>query len=153
MKMILTFEWTDDGHGDDKIVDEREFAIKDEADVQKDISAWVKEMYAEDKGKHEHFEVCRKYGCQDRRVWVCYGTKGRYNWAINFMSWAVMVMACTMNYLGWERDIDTDTARGKGYTFVSSNCVVKRFKNMTELDRFIIDEMGVMSRLGEMGLW
>ena len=151
MKMVLTFDWIDNGRSASIWAAEREFVVKDEVDVKKDIAAWVKEMYDADKGKHEHFEVCRKYGCQDRRMLVCYGTKRRYNWSINFMSWAVMIMACTMNYLGWERDIDTDTARGKGYTFVSSNSVVKRFKNMTELDKFIVDEMGVMSRLEEIG--
>lgn len=150
-KMTLTFEWIDNGRRASIRVAEREFPIKDEVDVKKDISAWVKEMYAADKGKHEHFEVCRKYGCQDRRMWVCYGTKGRYNWSINFMSWAVMIMACTMNYLGWERDIAADEVLGNGYTFVSSNGVVKRFKNLVELDRFIIEEMGVESRMAEIG--
>ena len=28
--MVLTFEWTDNGHGEDSIVDDRMFAIKDE---------------------------------------------------------------------------------------------------------------------------
>ena len=141
MKMVLTFEWTDNGHGD--IVDEREFAIKDDVEVKKDIAAWVKEMYAADKGKHKHFEVCRRYGCKDKLCWVVYGTKGKFNWAINFMSWAVMIMACTMNYLGWERDIDADQRRGKGYTFVSRSGVVKWFTSLEDLDGFLAEEMRI----------
>ena len=69
------------------------------------------------------------------------------NWSLNFMSWAELVMGCTMNYLGWERDRDADELAGKGCTFVSSNGVVKKFKDLTELDRFIVDEMGVVSRM------
>ena len=141
VKMVLTFEWTDNRRGEDKIVDEREFAIKDEADVKKDISAWVKEMYKADKGKHRNFEVCRRHGCKDDRGWVVYGTKGKFNWAFNFMSWAVLIMACTMNYLGWERDIDTDQINGKGYTFVSRIGVVRKFKTLQDLDKFIQEEM------------
>ena len=58
-KMILTFDWIDNGRGKSILADEREFTVKDEADVQKDIVAWVKEMYKADNGKHENFEVCR----------------------------------------------------------------------------------------------
>ena len=149
-KMVLTFEWTDNGYRG--IPDEeREFVVKDEVDVKKDISAWVKEIFAADKGKHKHFEVCRRYGCNGRCCWICYGTKSKMTWAVQFMSWAVMTMACTLNYLGWERDIDADQLAGKGYTFVSSNAVVKKFKNLTELDKFIIEEMGVVSRMEEIG--
>ena len=60
-------------------------------------------------------------------------------------------MCCTMNYLGWERDMDADQLAGKGYTFVSSNGTVKKFKNLTELDKFIVDEMGVEARMAEIG--
>ena len=139
--MVLTFEWTDEGHGRDVIADERMFAIKDEKDVKKDITAWVKEMYKADKGKHKHFEVCRRYGCKGRRMWVCYGTKPKMNWSINFMSWAELIMSCTMNYLGWERDIEADQRNGSGYTFVSRNGIVKWFTSLEDLDGFIKSEM------------
>lgn len=143
--MVLTFEWTDNGHGRDDIADERLFAIKDEAEVKKDISAWVKEMFKADKGKHRHFEVCRRYGCKDERCWVVYGTKGKFNWAFNFMSWAEHIMSCTMNYLGWERDIEADQRKGSGYTFVSRAGIVKWFTSLEDLDGFIKSEM----RLGD----
>lgn len=149
--MVLTLDWIDNGRAASILAAEREFVVKDESDVKKDIAAWVKEMYDADKGKHKHFEVCRRYGCNGRRIWVCYGTKTKMNWSINFMSWADLVMGCTMNYLGWERDKDADDLDGKGYTFVSSNGVVKKFKNLTELDKFIVDEMGVVSRMEEIG--
>ena len=150
-KMVLTFEWIDDGRGDDKIVAEKEFVVKDEKEVKKDITAWVKKLYKYSKKKNSEFEVCRRSGCNGRKMWVCYGTRTKMNWAQDFMSWAVLTMCCTMNYLGWERDIDADTLNGKGYTFVSSNGVVKKFKNLTELDKFILDEMGVVSRMEEIG--
>lgn len=140
MKMVLTFEWTDNGHGEN-IVAERLFDIKNEAEVKKDIIAWVKEKYAADKGKHKNFEVCRRYGCKDERCWVVYGTKGKFNWGFNFMSWAELIMACTMNYLGWVRDIDADKYRGKGYTFVSRDGVVKWFTSLEDLDGFLAEEM------------
>ena len=112
VKMVLTFEWTDNGHDDKNIVTEREFTVKSEADVQKDITAWVKEMYKADKGKHKNFEVCRRHNCKGERCWIVYGTKSCFNWSPNFMSWAEMIMACTMNYLGWERDIEVDQCNG-----------------------------------------
>jgi len=141
MKMRLTFEWTDNRRGEDNIVDEREFDVKDEADVKKDISAWVKEMYAADKGKHQHFEVCRRYKMGTERCWIVYGNKRVKNWGFNFMSWAVLVLACTMNYLGWERDIETDQFKGSGYTFVSQVDVKRHFKTLQDLDKFIQEEM------------
>ena len=147
-KMILTFDWIDNGRGKSILADEREFIVKDEADVQKDIVAWVKEMYKADNGKHENFEVCRRYKMGTERMWIAYGTKSNINWSINFMSWAVMVMACTMNYLGWERAIETDQLAGKGYTFVSSTGETKKFKNLLKLDEFIQNEMKRLSKEG-----
>lgn len=143
--MVLTFEWTDEDHDDDNIVDERMFAIKSEAGAKKDISAWVKEMFKADKGKHRHFEVCRRYGCKDERCWVVYGTKGRFNWMPKFMSWAELIMSCTMNYLGWERDIGADQKNGSGYTFVSLAGIVKWFTSLEDLDEFIKSEMRLAS--------
>lgn len=149
VKMVLTFEWTDDGRGCGDIVAEREFTVKSEANVQKDIAAWVKEMYKADKGKHKDFEVCRRHGCKDDRSWVVYGTKSRFNWLPNFMTWAEMIMACTMNYLGWERDIEFDQCNGKGYTFVSRIGAVRKFKTLEALDQFIDEEMRVYSTMRE----
>ena len=61
--------------------------------------------------------------------------------AFNFMSWAVLIMACTMNYLGWERDIEADQKKGSGYTFVSRAGIVKWFTSLEDLDGFIKSEM------------
>ena len=150
-KMTLTFEFTDNGRG--RIVAEKEFAIKSEPEIKKDISAWVKTLYKYTGDKSKHFEVGRKFigvGGQCC-TWIVYGTKTKFNWNVNFMSWAENIMVCTLAYLGWERDIDLDRATGSGFTFISSNGVVKKFKNLTELDKFIIGEMGVESRLEEIG--
>ena len=37
-KMTLTFDWIDNGRGKSVLADEREFAVKDEDEVKKDIS-------------------------------------------------------------------------------------------------------------------
>ena len=152
-KMTLTFMWTDDGHGDDKIIAEKEFTVKSEPDVKKDISAWVKDLYKYTGDKSKHFEVGRKFiGVGGQRcTWIVYGNKTKFNWNVNFMSWAENIMVCTLAYLGWERDIDLDRTTGSGFTFISSSGVVKKFKNLTELDKFIIEEMGVEARLSEIG--
>lgn len=141
MKMTLTFEWIDEGRGKDGIVAEGDFLVKGEADVKKDVKAWVDAMFAADRGAHKHFEVCRRYGCKGDRCWIVYGKRRRFNWSVNFMSWADVVMGCTMNYLGWERDIMVDSIVGKGYTFVSSEGEVRKFKKLTEVDKFIREEM------------
>ena len=141
MKMVLTFEWDDNECDDNNIVAEREFFIKDEAMEKKDITDWVKEVYVSDKGKHKYFKVYRRDGFKDVRSWVVSGTKGRFIWEPHFMAWADLVLGCTMNYLGWSRDMDADETRGKGYTFVSSEGEVRKFKKLTEVDKFIREEM------------
>ena len=55
------------------------------------------------------------------------------------MSWALMVMACTLNYLGWERD----NSHIKDYHFVKvvGDFDHMRCESLEDIDRFVQSEM------------
>lgn len=136
-EMTLTFEWTDHGCRG-RVIANRQFAIKDESRIREDVGAWVREMYEADGGKHEHFEVCRLHGAERNAAWLCYGTKDEFNWCPDFMSFALLTLCVTLNYLGWERDM----SHVKGYHFVNvSNGDHMRCGSLEEIDRFIQSEM------------
>lgn len=145
-EMTLTFEWTDRGCRG-RIVASRQFPVKDEARVREDVEAWVREMYEADGGQHEHFEVGRKFiGVGGQRcTWIVYGTKTKFNWNVNFMSWAENFMVCTLAYLGWERDVN----HANGYRFVNiSNGDHMLCNSLEEIDEFIKSEMRRVSEEG-----
>lgn len=147
-KMVLTFGWDTDIE-DGRIADEREFAVKDEKDIKKDITAWVKEMLKADKGKHKTFEVSRRQGCYSD--WIVYGTKGRFNWKPNFMASEELIMVCTMDYFGYDRNMEADERAGKGYTFTTRKGHVLKFKGLVELDEFIMEVIKARGLLGLKG--
>ena len=143
MDMTLTFEYTHVGGSSRRgqVLERRAFPVKSESHVQKDIEAWVKECYAKylpnEQGRL--FEVCRLHGADATPAWVCYGNENEINWNGNFMSWALMVMACTLNYLGWERD----NSHIKGYHFVKvvGDFAHMRCESLEDIDRFVQSEM------------
>lgn len=152
-KMTLTFEYTTVGNETWRghVLAEKSFDIKDEAAVQKDIVEWVRGCYDTIKPhiNTRYFEVCRRHGPADGRIWVCYGTgTDNISWNFNFMSFAVMIMACTMNYLGWERDIDKDMNGKNGYEFVNDRLERVHFNSLIELDNFIKGKMKELSQEG-----
>ena len=115
MKLRLAFEWTDPGLRGN-IVDEREFAIKDANDIANDIKGWVEEMFASDSGKDRvGFEITRRYGPGDDRVWLVYGTRNDMIWKHDTFGFARYILSNALIAFGWERiddnnfkNVDTD---------------------------------------------
>ena len=56
------------------------------------------------------------------------------------MSWALMVMACTLNYLGWERD-NSHPADGYYFVKVVGEPDHMRCESLEDIDRFVQSEM------------